>query len=148
VKPQAAIPRILAAMLARPAPASKADCLNWAFRRLQEPGQRTGRRYEIVATHDAEDVVRPESLRLISWFAADYEVVQIPALALPTPAREFTHGPPASRYWVGSGTAGARHAQRYSFWRDRKGIVANLLSPVANGGQRSLYLRADRTGKQ
>ena len=85
-------PQIQVAMLPHPGPTSKGDCLNWAFRRLQEHESRTGQRYEIVVTHDAEDVVHPESLRLISWFAADYEMVQIPVLALPTPGHEFTHG--------------------------------------------------------
>lgn len=85
-------PRIQAAMLPHAGPTSKGDCLNWAFHRLEEHERRTGKRYEIIVTHDAEDVVHPESLRLINWFAADYAMVQIPVLALPTPARELTHG--------------------------------------------------------
>ena len=85
-------PRIQVAMLPHPGPTSKGDCLNWVFRRMQEYEAASGARYEIVVTHDAEDVVHPESLRLISWFAADYAMVQIPVLALPTPGREITHG--------------------------------------------------------
>lgn len=85
-------PRIHVAMLPHPGPTSKGDCLNCVFRRMREYEERTGARYEIIVTHDAEDVVHPESLRLISWFAADYAMVQIPVLALPTPATELTHG--------------------------------------------------------
>ena len=85
-------PRVQVAMLPHPGPTSKGDCLNCVYRRMQEHEERTGEKYEIIVTHDAEDVVHPESLRLISWFAADYAMVQIPVLALPTPGHELTHG--------------------------------------------------------
>ncbi len=85
-------PRVQVAMLPHKGPTSKGDCLNWIFRNMQEHERRTGNRYETIVTHDAEDVVHPESLRLINWFAADYAMVQIPVLALPTPAHQLTHG--------------------------------------------------------
>jgi adsorption protein B len=85
-------PRIQVAMTPHPGPTSKGDCLNCVYRRMQEHEERTGEKYEIIVTHDAEDVVHPESLRLISWFAAEYVMVQIPVLALPTPGHELTHG--------------------------------------------------------
>ena len=73
-------------------PTSKGDCLNWAWRRMREYESREGVRFEIVVTHDAEDLAHPESLRLINWFSRDYQMVQIPVLPLPTPMRQFTHG--------------------------------------------------------
>ena len=49
-------------------------------------------RFDIVVTHDAEDLIHPESLRLINWFSREYEMVQMPVLPLPTGLRELTHG--------------------------------------------------------
>ena len=45
---------------------------------------RHGVRFEVVVTHDAEDLIHPESLRLINWFSRSYEMVQVPVLPLPT----------------------------------------------------------------
>ena len=73
-------------------PTSKGDCLNWVYRGMASHESLEGIRYDIVMTHDAEDLVHPESLRLVSWFSRDYAMVQVPVLALPTPIRELTHG--------------------------------------------------------
>ena len=48
--------------------------------------------FDIIMTHDAEDIIHPDSLRWINYFAEKYDMVQIPVLALPTPMRELTHG--------------------------------------------------------
>ena len=73
-------------------PTSKGDCLNWAYRGMEKHESLHGFRYDVVMTHDAEDLVEPESLRLVNWFSRGYAMVQVPVLALPTPAAEFTHG--------------------------------------------------------
>ena len=73
-------------------PTSKGDCLNWIYRRMGQYEALHGVHYDIVMTHDAEDLVDPESLRLVSWFSRDYAMVQVPVLALPTPIAELTHG--------------------------------------------------------
>ena len=73
-------------------PTSKGDCLNWVYRWMKTYETRQGVRFEIVITHDAEDLIHPDSLRLINWFSGAYEMVQVPVLPLPTPFREFTHG--------------------------------------------------------
>jgi len=73
-------------------PTSKGDCLNWTYRYMQEFEARHGMRFRVVMTHDAEDVVHPDSLRMINWFSRKHGMVQIPVLPLPTPAREWTHG--------------------------------------------------------
>jgi bacteriophage N4 adsorption protein B len=73
-------------------PTSRGDCLNWIFRGMAQHVALHGTGYDIVMTHDAEDLIHADSLRLVSWFSRDYEMVQVPVLALPTPIREFTHG--------------------------------------------------------
>jgi adsorption protein B len=73
-------------------PTSKGDCLNWIYHRMLQYEAAHGVRFEVVMIHDAEDLIHAESLRLVNWFSRDYEMVQIPVLALPTGLREFTHG--------------------------------------------------------
>lgn len=85
-------PRVHLAVCPHPGPTSKGDCLNWIFLRMQAYELRQRVRYEIILTHDAEDLVHPQSLRLINWFSRRHEMVQVPVLALPTPLHEFTHG--------------------------------------------------------
>lgn len=85
-------PRVHLVVCPHNGPTSKGDCLNWIYRRMQAFEIRARLRFDIVITHDAEDLIDPAALRLINWFARDHEMVQIPVLALPTPAREWTHG--------------------------------------------------------
>ena len=73
-------------------PTSKADCLNWIFQSMLAHEEACGVRFEIVVTHDAEDVIHPSSLRWINHYAADFDMVQVPVLPLCTPLRDFTHG--------------------------------------------------------
>ena len=73
-------------------PTSKGDCLNTIYQAMLRYEARRQIRFEAVVTHDAEDLVHPESLRLIDWFAQTYEMVQVPVLPLPTSPWEFTHG--------------------------------------------------------
>jgi adsorption protein B len=80
------------AMCPHDGPTSKADCLNWIYQRMLLHEEETGERFDIVVTHDAEDLIHPEALRLINYYGQDHDMVQIPVLALPTPFREFTHG--------------------------------------------------------
>ena len=85
-------PRVHLAYCGRPGPTSKGDCLNWIFKGMRTFEEETGERFEIVTTHDAEDLIHPDSLRLINWFSRRYDMVQVPVLPLPTPFRQFTHG--------------------------------------------------------
>jgi adsorption protein B len=85
-------PNVHLAVCPHPGPTSKGDCLNWIFRRMQAYELRCRVRFEIILIHDAEDLIHPQSLRLINWFSRRHEMVQVPVLALPTPARELTHG--------------------------------------------------------
>jgi adsorption protein B len=85
-------PRVHVATCPHNGPTSKGDCMNWIYRRMQEFEAQQGVRFEIVVTHDAEDMVHARSLRLINWFSRGYEMVQIPVLPLPTGLRDLTHG--------------------------------------------------------
>lgn len=85
-------PRLHLAMCSRKGPTSKGDCLNHAYRRMNEYEAAHGFRFEIVMMHDAEDLIHPESLRLVNHFSREYEMVQIPVLPLAMGWEEFTHG--------------------------------------------------------
>jgi adsorption protein B len=54
--------------------------------------EENGARFDMVLTHDAEDLIDPDALRWINYYAQTNDMVQIPVLALPTPLRELTHG--------------------------------------------------------
>jgi adsorption protein B len=73
-------------------PTSKADCLNWIYQRMLLWEEEHGARFDMVLTHDAEDLIDPDALRWINYYAQSNDMVQIPVLALPTPLHELTHG--------------------------------------------------------
>jgi adsorption protein B len=73
-------------------PTSKADCLNWIYQRMLLHEEEHNVRFEMVLTHDAEDIMDPDALLWINYYAQWHDMVQIPVLALPTPLREVTHG--------------------------------------------------------
>jgi len=73
-------------------PTSKADCLNWIYQRMLLYEEQAGLRFDLVLTHDAEDLIHPEELDWIRRYAGAYEMIQVPVLALPTPLGELTHG--------------------------------------------------------
>ena len=49
-------------------------------------------RFEIIVTHDAEDVIHSDSLHWVNYYSDDFEMVQVPVLPVPTPLRQWTHG--------------------------------------------------------
>jgi len=73
-------------------PTSKADNLNWIYQRMLLHEEAHGVRFEMILTHDAEDLMDPDGLRWINYYAQWNDMVQIPVLALPTPFGEFSHG--------------------------------------------------------
>ena len=85
-------PRVHLALCPHDGPTSKGDCLNRAYHGMTEYEGHHGVQYDIVVTHDAEDLIHPESLRLINWFSRDHDMVQVPVLPLPTGLRDWTHG--------------------------------------------------------
>jgi bacteriophage N4 adsorption protein B len=84
--------RVHLAFCAHDGPTSKGDCLNWTYKAMVEYEHRHGLDFEILMTHDAEDLVHPESLRLINWYSRDYQMIQVPVLPLVTGLGEWTHG--------------------------------------------------------
>lgn len=73
-------------------PTSKADNLNWIFQHMLVFESERGGRFEIVMTHDAEDLIHPESLRWVNFYGQAYDMVQVPVLPYPTPVSEPLHG--------------------------------------------------------
>jgi len=73
-------------------PTSKADCLNWIYQNVGLYEEQNGIRFDIIVTHDAEDLIHPEELRWINAYASRFDFIQIPVLALATPFWSFTHG--------------------------------------------------------
>jgi bacteriophage N4 adsorption protein B len=84
--------RVHMATVPHDGPTSKGDCLNAIYRHMLGYESRYGVRFDVIVTHDAEDLVHPESLRFINWYMRDHQMVQVPVLALPTGMAEFTHG--------------------------------------------------------
>ena len=85
-------PQVHLAVCPHNGPTSKADCLNWIYQRMLLFEEHHSARFEIVMTHDAEDLVHPEALSFINHYADEYDMVQIPVLPLPTPLGELVHG--------------------------------------------------------
>ncbi len=73
-------------------PTSKADCLNWIYQHVGLWEERTGADFEIVVTHDAEDLIHSAELDWINYYAARYDFIQTPVLALQTPLADWMHG--------------------------------------------------------
>ncbi len=73
-------------------PTSKADCLNWIYQHMVLYEEERGASFDVVITHDAEDLIHAESLRIINRECERHAMVQVPVLPLPTPWRDFVHG--------------------------------------------------------
>jgi adsorption protein B len=86
------VPTVHLALCPHDGPTSKADCLNWIYQRLILHEEQTGERFDIIVTHDAEDLIHPEELRWINYYAARFDFIQTPVLALHTPFFALTHG--------------------------------------------------------
>ena len=84
--------RVHLAICPHDGPTSKGDCLNWTYKGMVEYEVRRGIDFEILVTHDAEDLIHSGSLHVINWFMRDHQMVQIPVVALRTKIRDWTHG--------------------------------------------------------
>jgi len=85
-------PRVHLALCPHDGPTSKADCLNWIYQNMLAYEEAQGVHFDTVVTHDAEDVIHPESMRWINYFAGSHDMVQVPVLPLATPLRQWVHG--------------------------------------------------------
>src|SRR3984893_2371084 len=88
----ARFPNVHMAVCPHDGPTSKADNLNWIYQRMLLFEEQTGAHFDMILTHDAEDLIHPEALRCVNYYAQWNDMVQIPVLALPTQWHEFTHG--------------------------------------------------------
>jgi adsorption protein B len=85
-------PSVHLAMCPHDGPTSKPDCLNWIYQRMLLYEEEHGVRFDMVVTHDAEDIIDPDALTWINYYAQWNDMVQIPVLALPTSLSEVTRG--------------------------------------------------------
>ena len=95
--------------------------------------------FETVVTHDAEDLIHPDSLPLINWFCADYDMVQVPVLPLPTaPANSrtgciATNSPSTSRKTFRCARSWADFCPRTAWARDSD---RDALEPICGAARR------------
>jgi bacteriophage N4 adsorption protein B len=89
---EARSPHVHLAVCPHDGPTSKADCLNWVYQRMLLYEEQHPIHFEIVVTHDAEDLIHPEAFSQINAYADEFAMVQIPVLPLPTPLTDWVHG--------------------------------------------------------
>lgn len=85
-------PHVHLAICPHDGPTSKADCLNWIYQSVLQYEENRGVRFEIIVTHDAEDVIHSDALHWINHYSDSYDMVQVPVLPLVTPITNWTHG--------------------------------------------------------
>ena len=85
-------PHVHLAVCPHDGPTSKADCLNWIYQRMLLFEEHNGIQFDIVVTHDAEDLIHPGAFEQINSYADRFEMIQIPVLPLPMPFCKFVHG--------------------------------------------------------
>ena len=73
-------------------PTSKADCLNWVNQHMVLQERKSGVHFHLVLTHDAEDIIHPDSIGWAVHLSRTHGMIQTPVLALPTPLWRITHG--------------------------------------------------------
>ena len=84
--------RVHLAICPHDGPTSKADCLNWIYQNMLLFEEKQAISFDIVVTHDAEDLIHPEALDSINRETERFGMVQIPVLPLPTPLGSWMHG--------------------------------------------------------
>jgi bacteriophage N4 adsorption protein B len=94
---EARFPHVHLAVCPHDGPTSKADCLNWIYQRMllfeeHHSEEHQQAHFDIVVTHDAEDLIHPEAFSRINAYSDQFDMVQIPVLPLPTPLRDWVHG--------------------------------------------------------
>jgi adsorption protein B len=85
-------PNVHLAICPHAGPTSKGDCLNWIYQHIGLYEEQTGERFELLVTHDAEDLIHPDELQWINFYASRYDFVQIPVLAVAAQGTSLTYG--------------------------------------------------------
>lgn len=70
----------------RPGPTSKAHCLNCIMRVIGKTNP------DLIAIHDAEDVIHPDAFTLINAQSEKLDFIQIPIFSLPVPTHDWVSG--------------------------------------------------------
>lgn len=64
-------------------PTTKAQNLNGMYQDLERAEKENGKKYEVIALHDAEDDIHPDILKLYSYLIPENDMVQIPVVPYP-----------------------------------------------------------------
>ena len=88
----AADARVVPVEVPRDGSTTKADCLNHLFGALVRLESDLGRRAKAVVLHDAEDLVHPLELKLLSHAVEGAALVQLPVVPLPDPSSPWIAG--------------------------------------------------------
>lgn len=75
-------PNVHAVVTEKPGPTTKADNLNQVFQGMIRHENITGKRYDIIIGHDAEDIIHPLSLKIHNYFIPEFDMVQLPVFPL------------------------------------------------------------------
>lgn len=84
--------RISVVVNAHAGPTTKADCLNSLWRAVLRREAAEGKAVKAIVLHDAEDIVHPDALRLMSVMVERFALVQLPVLPLATTASRWVAG--------------------------------------------------------
>jgi len=74
-----------------PGPTTKPSNLNSIYQAIKDYEKKVGFTYEIIMTHDAEDLIHPYSLLVVNYLIPRKDMIQLPVFPLEVPWYEFTH---------------------------------------------------------
>lgn len=84
-------PRIHPVVAGHPGPSTKAQNLNDIHQGMLRWENLTGKRYDIIVQHDAEDLIHALELKAFNAFIPEHDMVQLPVFPLATPQRKVVH---------------------------------------------------------
>ncbi len=119
-------------------PTTKADNLNQLVAALRHFEAAMDRRFEIVVTHDAEDVIHPLSLLVFNYLLPRKDMVQLPVFPVPVPLWKVTH-------WTYADEFAERHTKEL-IARERTGGFVPSAGVGTAYTRRALDLLAARHG--
>jgi bacteriophage N4 adsorption protein B len=73
-------------------PTSKADCLNWIIRGIENHEKRHAMTFDIVVMQDSEDILHPLTLKLFNFLIPRMDMVQLPVVPMEPRWWQFTRG--------------------------------------------------------
>ncbi len=87
------IPNVKVIVNSKNGPTSKGQMINEMVTFIDSYNKSEGAvPYDLIITHDAEDIIHKYALKLINLRAETYDFIQIPVFSLPTPLKELTAG--------------------------------------------------------